>query len=105
LDGRPRELMSAILHKTPTDRLEAVYEQFVGHVLNRSAVEEGKEKETKVLAENSNTQSDEKKVVTETVGVNGDAGKEPIYESEQEVKGSLSKEAKERLREMSGQLG
>jgi hypothetical protein len=105
LDGRPRELMKAILTKTPTDKLEPVYEQFVGHVLNRSVVDEGEEKETKVLAEDSNTQSDEEKIVTETVDLSGDAGDEPIYESEQEVKGSLSDEAKERLREMSGQLG
>ena len=105
LDGRPRELMKAILTKTPTDRLEPVYEQFVGHVLNRSAVDGGKEKEVKVLAENSNTQSDGKKVVTKTVDVSGDAGDEPIYESEQEPKGNLSAEAKKRLREMSGQLG
>jgi len=93
------------LTKTPTDKLEPVYEQFVGHVLNRSAVDEGEEKETKVLAEDSNTQSDEEKVITETVDVNGDAGKEPVFESEEESKGNLSAAAKERLREMSGQLG
>jgi hypothetical protein len=105
LAGRGREMMNAILHKTPTDKLETVYEQFVGRVLNRSAVEEGEEKETKVLAEDSNTQSNEEKVVTETVEVNGDSGKEPIFESEEPVEKHLSKEAEARLRDLSGQLG
>ena len=103
LDGRPREIMEAILLKTPTDRIGTVYEQFIGRVLNKSVVEETEEKEAKVLAEDSKPKSNEEEVVTEkTVAVNGDAGKDIIVEDHEET-GGLSAEIKAHLKELSGQ--
>lgn len=100
LTGRPREVMAAILANTPTEKVQKVYEQFIGRVLNESVVEEDKEKETEVLAENSNTQSSKDKIVTEkTVTVTGDKGKEPIIESEEDFP-HLSEEHAKRLREL-----
>jgi len=97
LDGRPREIMEAILVKTPTDKIGAVYEQFIGRVLNKSVVEETEEKEETVLAEGSNTQSKE-----ETVKVTGDTGVDaPLNEA---AESRLSKEEQQRLRDLSGQL-
>jgi hypothetical protein len=101
LEGRPREVMAAILQRTPTGKIKKVYEQFIGRVLNENVVAEDTEKEAKVLAEDSKTQ-DKEKVVTETVKVSGDAGKEPIVESEEDTRPRLSKEAAHALRELSG---
>lgn len=101
LDGRPREIMEAILLKTPTDKIEKVYEQFIGRVLNKSVVEETTQKEAKVLAEGSNTQSKKEKIVTETVAVVGDAGKDLIDENDGSL---LDAEVKRRIRDLSGQL-
>jgi len=102
LDGRPREVMAAILNNTPTDKIQKVYEQFIGRVLNENVVEEGTEKEVKkVLAENSKTQKNEK-VITETVAVNGDAGTDPIVETHDRPR--LSKEAERHIRELTGQF-
>jgi len=102
LEGRPREVMAAILQRTPTGKIKKVYEQFIGRVLNENVVAEDTEKEAKVLAEDSKTQDKEKKVVTETVKVSGDAGKEPIVEGEEDTRPRLSKEAAYTLRELSG---
>jgi hypothetical protein len=103
LDGRPREVMAAILDKTPTDRIQKVYEQFIGRVLNESVVEENtEEKESEVLAEDdSNTQSNEEEVVTETVTVTGDAGTDLVEEDDER---NLSEQDTTRLRDLSGQL-
>lgn len=102
LDGRPREVMAAILANTPTDRISEVYEKFIGRVLNENVVEEDAEKEdTEVLAENSKPKKDEK-VVTETVDVSGDAGADPIVETHEGPR--LSKEAEQHIRELTGQL-
>jgi hypothetical protein len=102
LDGRPREVMAAILANTPTDKIEEVYGKFIGRVLNENVVEEDAEKEdTKVLAENSNTQKDDE-VITET-DISGDAGVDaPIVETNEGPR--LSKEAEQHIRELTGQL-
>jgi hypothetical protein len=102
LEGRPREVMAAILDKTPTDKIQKVYEQFIGRVLNENVVEEDEEKETEVLAEDSNTQEEQ---LTETVKVTGDEP-EVVVEGVEEAGGEhrLTKEEVERLRELTGQL-
>lgn len=101
LEGRPREVMAAILQRTPTGKIKKVYEQFIGRVLNENVVAEDTEKEAKVLAEDSKTQ-DKDEVVTETVKVSGDAGKEPVAESEEDTRPRLSESAAYTLRELSG---
>lgn len=101
LDGRPREVMAAILNTTPTEKIGKVYEQFIGRVLNESVVEEKTEKEETVLAENSKPKKAEK-VITETVQVSGDAGPEPIVEGDERPR--LSKDAERQLRELTGQF-
>lgn len=102
LDGRPREVMAAILANTPTDKIPSVYEQFIGRVLNEAVVKEDAEKETteEVLAEDSKTQSKKDETLTETVKVTGDAGKEPIIEHDEGDSPKLSKEAVNRLRNL-----
>jgi hypothetical protein len=101
LDGRPREVMAAILSNTPTDKIGKVYEQFIGRVLNESVVEEDAEKEAKVLAENSNTPKNDE-VITET-DISGDAGVDaPIVETNEGPR--LSKEDEQHIRELTGQL-
>jgi hypothetical protein len=100
LSGRPKEVMAAILENTPTDKIQKVYDQFIGRVLNESVVEETEEKEEKVLAENSKTQSGKGKVVTETVAVNGDSGDDLLIEDEEGH--GLSKEETARLRDLIG---
>lgn len=96
LDGRPREVMAAILANTPTNKIGKVFEQFIGRVLNESVVKEADEKETQVLAEDSKTQVKDKPVA-KTVAITGDSGKEPIFESEEIDVPRLSKEEKARL--------
>lgn len=107
LEGKPREVMAAILEKVPTEKVPAVYEQFIGRVLNKEGmVKDDAEKEEKVLAENSKPQSNEGESLTETVGVSGDVDG-PIVESvedAEEVK-RLSKDEEYRLRELTGQFG
>lgn len=103
LEGRPREVMAAILENTATDKIEATYKQFIGRVLNENVVEEDEGKEKEVLAEDSNTQ--DKEQLTETVAVTGDST-EVVVEGVEEVDGTshLNKDEKDRLRELTGRF-
>jgi DNA repair exonuclease SbcCD ATPase subunit len=94
LEGKPREVMAAILEKVDTDKVPAVYEQFIGRVLSKEeTVKEDAEKEETVLAENSEPQSDEGENLTETVGVSGDTDG-PVVESVEDAESTrkLSKD-------------
>jgi len=107
LEGKPREVMAAILEKVETDKVKAVYEQFIGRVLSKEeTVKEDAEKEETVLAENSEPQSDEGENLTETVGVSGDVDG-PVVESVEDAEPTrkLSKDEENRLRELTGQFG
>jgi hypothetical protein len=107
LEGKPREVMAAILEKVETEKVPAVYEQFIGRVLNsETMVKEKAEKEETVLAENSEPQSEEGENLTETVGVSGDTDG-PVVESvdDTETTTKLDEEEILRLRELTGQLG
>lgn len=99
LEGKPRELMAAILDRVETDKINETFEKYIGRVLNESVVNEEEQKENKkVLAESDNNPSE--KVVTETVTVTGDtSGPEVITEGDEEKSG-LSEEAKKRLRNL-----
>lgn len=106
LEGKPREVMAAILENTPTEKIESTYKQFIGRVLNESVVEENEaEKENKeVLAEgDSETQSNEKRTLKETVDVSGDTGIDPPVANDDDLR-NLSESAANRLRELTGQL-
>lgn len=101
LQGRPREIMEAILKSVSTDKLDESYDNFIGRVLHESAsvVENRSEKEnvnTSVLAESDTTKSSSPK----TVIVNGDV---PVVEHVQ-VSGSpgLSDAERARLRRIAG---
>lgn len=104
LNGKPYEVMKAILAKTPEKKVKAVYEQFIGRVLNMDTVEDDTEKESKVLAEDSKPGKTE--TLTETAEVKGD-GKGPVVESVEsdEDHPRLSKAQENRLRELAGTIG
>lgn len=104
LQGRPREVMEAILKNTPTEKLDEQYNKFIGRVLHESVkVEEADttEKEhadASVLAEGK----DNSKVVEATRVVTGDS---PVVESDTGVEAPqpvLNESAKNRLRQLAG---
>ena len=55
LDGRPREVMAAILENVATDQLSAGYKTFISRVIRTTDEEINSEKEDEVLAENVST--------------------------------------------------
>ena len=65
LQGKPREIMEAILQSVPTEQLAEAYNKFIPRVLHESAVVEQKENPVKgeVLAEGTDLK-EETKVVT-----------------------------------------
>lgn len=80
LQGRPRELMSALLENVVTDQLEKKYSDYIGKVLHESVKadvspqqKETESTDSKVLAEGKNNSEKATKVVT------GD--KTPVLES------------------------
>lgn len=69
LQGRPREIMEAILKNAPTEKLEETYENFIGRVLHESSKldETVVQKETQneeVLAEGTTEKPNDTKVVS-----------------------------------------
>ena len=86
LDGRPREIMEAVLKSVPTDQLDEGYDNFISKVLHESAekiVEDAKtEKEATVLAEND---SSTKEKIEEVVSVTGDAIDENVETDEENL--------------------
>lgn len=73
LDGRPREIMEAVLKAVPTNKLEEGYNNFITKVLHETVEQvvenTDAEKEVEVLAEND-TSTEEKEA---TVQVTGDS--------------------------------
>jgi hypothetical protein len=110
LQGRPREVMAAILNNVTTDKLEEQYNTFIGRVLHESVaskVEESTESEKEngnpsVLAEGKDNSAQESEVTTKVV-----TGDTPVVESKEEVVDTLTKltEAQQdRLRRLGGIL-
>lgn len=111
LQGSPREIMSVILDKVSTEKLEETYNKFIGRVLHESVVSVGQktksEKEnvnTSVLAEGKDSSATgDDKVITQVI-----TGDTPILENESEdskvtttVK-RLDESQANRLRELAG---
>lgn len=85
LQGRPREIMEAILKNAPTEKLEETYNNFIGRVLHESAKSDEqtvetvqKETDKAVLAEGNDTGVKK----DATVVVSGD---KPINENHEDV--------------------
>lgn len=102
LQGRPREIMEAILKSVATDKLDEAYENFIGRVLHESVtvVENKSEKEsvnTSVLAESHSTEE----TPETTVVVTGDSTVVEHAETEKKVS-VLSESTKAQLRKLSG---
>lgn len=110
LQGRPREVMSAILNKVPTEKLEEQYNIFIGRVLHESVntnskVEDSNESEKEngdpsVLAEGKDNSAGEKEVTTKVV-----TGNTPVVENKEEADKSvnqLNESSKERLKLLAG---
>lgn len=101
LQGRPREIMEAILKNSPTDKLEETYSNFIGRVLHESAktdeqTVDATQKETAntaVLAEGNNTG-----VKDATVVVSGD---KPINENHEDVPAKSNPEL-DRIKRLAG---
>lgn len=101
LQGRPREIMEAILKNSPTDKLEETYNNFIGRVLHESAktdeqTVDATQKETAntaVLAEGNNTG-----VKDATVVVSGD---KPINENHEDVPAKSNPEL-DRIKRLAG---
>ena len=103
LEGRPKEVMAAILANVPTDQIDEGYKTFIGRVLRETAnEEETSEKEDKVLAEDDSNEESEK--LTENDGVVVDGNKEEILEENEKAnkEQKLSNDARNRLQRLSG---
>jgi hypothetical protein len=105
LEGKPREIMEAILAKVPTDKVVPTYEQFIDRVVAKGTVEDEAEKESEVLAEDSKPQSDEGESLTETVEVSGDTAGPDVETVGDNSVTKLDENEVYRLRELTGQLG
>lgn len=92
LHGRPRELMSALLVNTPTEKLEEGYKKFIGRVLGENKTE--KESVKPVLAESETVtlKDDDVKIVT------GD----DLTESDKKSGNVLDEAMKLRLQKLAG---
>jgi hypothetical protein len=110
LQGRPREVMEAILKNVQTDKLEESYKTYIGRVLHESAAsttkvveEKSQEKEsekTPVLAEgDTSTASETKETVIEGNVVTGDT---VVTESDKNAVEGLTESEKKRLKKLAG---
>jgi len=108
LQGRPREVMAAILNKVPTDKLVEQYNVFIGRVLHESVVskvEESTESEKEngnpsVLAEGKDNSAQEEKVATKVA-----TGNTPVVEQKEapvEEPKKLTESEVSRLKRLSG---
>lgn len=104
LQGRPREVMEAILNTVPTEKLEEQYKKFIGRVLHESVTVEDADTTEKedgkplVLAEGK----DNSKVEEATRVVTGDT--EPVVENMQDEapKQVLKEETLNRYKQLAG---
>ncbi len=101
LQGRPREIMEAILNTAPTEKIQETYEKFIDRVLHESVTKNSEKEsaapavEAPVLAEGENQETKTEQVVTEgTVTVTGDSEAQP--EATQKVE--LSESVKTTMR-------
>lgn len=84
LQGRPREIMEAILASVPTEKLDESYDKFIGRVLHESAATKNSEKESAtpavdapVLAEGETQEVKDASLTEGVVTVTGDAEVQP----------------------------
>jgi hypothetical protein len=79
LQGRPREIMEAILVSVPTDKLEESYQKFIGRVLHESVTKNSEKEsaapavEAPVLAEGETLETKEDSLTEGTVTLTGDS--------------------------------
>ncbi len=104
LQGRPREIMEAILASVPTEKLEEAYKTFIPRVLNESVakVEEVKSEkesvETPVLAESADAST----VTVEGVVRNGNSPEQKLEESVQTETVRVNPDSLDRIRRLAG---
>lgn len=83
LQGRPREIMEAILVSVPTDKLEESYQKFIGRVLHESVTKNSEKEsaapavEAPVLAEGETLETKEDSLTEGTVTLTGDSEAQP----------------------------
>ncbi len=83
LQGRPREIMEAILVSVPTDKLEESYQKFIGRVLHESVTKNSEKEsaapavEAPVLAEGETLETKEDSLTEGTVTLTGDSEATP----------------------------
>ncbi len=83
LQGRPREIMEAILVSVPTEKLEESYQKFIGRVLHESVTKNSEKEsatpavEAPVLAEGETLETKEDSLTEGTVTLTGDSEATP----------------------------
>ncbi len=83
LQGRPREIMEAILVSVPTEKLEESYQKFIGRVLHESVTKNSEKEsaapavEAPVLAEGETLETKEDSLTEGTVTLTGDSEVQP----------------------------
>jgi predicted transcriptional regulator len=105
LQGRPREIMEAILNSVPTEKLDEAYKTFIPRVLNESAVKveevkTEKESVSPVLAEGQDTVKVEEQITGVTKS--GDSVQKIEESVEEPVVVSANQEHLAQLRRLAG---
>jgi hypothetical protein len=83
LQGRPREIMEAILVSVPTEKLEESYQKFIGRVLHESVTKNSEKEsaapavEAPVLAEGETLETKVNSLTEGTVTLTGDSEVQP----------------------------
>ena len=83
LQGRPREIMEAILVAVPTEKLEESYQKFIGRVLHESVTKNSEKEsatpavEAPVLAEGETLEAKDESLTEGTVTLTGDSEVQP----------------------------
>lgn len=104
LSGRSKEVMQAILENVPTENLEDAYGRYIGRVLHEAADgDETSEKDKKVLAEDSDENTDNLKVVDGNSETSISDEEKLLEDAELSEDERRKKLFEQRLRQLSGQ--
>lgn len=101
LQGRPREIMEAILVSVPTEKLEESYQKFIGRVLHESVTKNSEKEsatpavEAPVLAEGETLETKVNSLIEGTVTLTGD---NEVPSEAAPAKTELSESAKKAMR-------
>jgi len=104
LDGRPREVMEAILGSVSTEQLEDGYKTFITRVLREVNEETSEKEDNKVLAEDASKEG-KKKELSKSDGIIVKGDNEEVLKEEKkadETQHKLTEETRIRLQKLAG---